>query len=187
MARPDSRLARIAETRQQGIDRVISNRKTAFERKVVRKLLKAYGETPLSLKVKEPQDGSDSYEEFLSLSWLHDEYSDIPIRLIAHELDGTKLVETLFQPWKRTGVWATWHGLREDYIDSRFSIGCVTNTDLWGIMVVHDMVFPSLYADILRRGSVITQWTIDDYTVFMEPLESFSVRLSKVWSMGHEQ
>ena len=57
MPRRDSRLARMNETRQDYFDRRDSNKKLAFERKVVRKLLKSVGVSPVELRhVAIPQE-----------------------------------------------------------------------------------------------------------------------------------
>jgi len=174
----------MAETSQQYHDRRDSNQKLAYERKVVRKLLKASGVTAMELRVKEPDAGTSNADYYLSIGWLHDEYPDVPIRLMAHGV-GSPKIDTLCRPWVRKGIWASWSNVEEALGGERdrgSPIGCAFTLPPLGDVLLHDMVFPSLYTEDMRKGAVIIPWVLDDgNTVFLETLDSFSIRLGNLW------
>jgi len=188
MARRDSRLARMNETRQQFFDRKDSNKRIAFERKVVRKLLKGVGVSPVELRVMEPDAGNPNADFYLTLGWLHNEFPDIPVRLMAHVVDTPR---ERWIPKKRKSSWSNWSEVIEAFGSERKDIlgmGCVYLDDRDGkIIVMHDTCFPQMSVDQFTDfGGHVQErcrfsGKLSGEIVFAETLDTFVVQLGNVW------
>ena len=182
MARRDSRLSRMGETKQEWKDRTETNKKLAFERKVVRKLLTGVGVSAVEIRVKEPDAGTPNADFYLTLGWVHDEFPTIPVRLMAHEIPDPNR-DMLYEPWKRKGLWSAWSRVEKEFAGEKddYGIGCIFNVVGWGIMVVHNVVFPRIDLSAMRKGHVQLSWEYEDNIVRLETLDTFIVQLGNIW------
>jgi len=186
MGRRDSRLTRMNETRQEYFDRKDSNKKLAFERKVVRKLLKSVGVSAVELRANEPDADSPNADFYLSIGWLHNEFPEMPIRLMSHIVSkcGDK-----FLPKRRVSPWRAWKEVEESLGCERkdvLGIGCVYLDNHEGLqMVMHDSCFPHIDPSNFKEfgGAVKLRWESPDgkTVAFIQPLDTYLIELGNIW------
>lgn len=181
-----SRFSRMGERRDDYFDRVESNKKLAYERKVVRKLVSGLGFDKIMQQVNKPQVNDDGW--YMTIAWLHDTFPTIPIRLTAHEAEPERLSEFFNPLSKRSKLWKGWNEaldvLRGEY-DKGMAIGWAFpfNQD----PEVNDMIMHTLDLDYIVDGSKkpFTRMHCvypDGMDITLEPLKNFISRLKERWT-----
>lgn len=181
----NGRFSRMGQTRQQFFDNRDSNKKLAYERKFVRKLFRRLGVTDLEMKTVAPES-PDEAEWFLTLGWLHANFSSMPIRLMAHEIWMPNLYD-FFHPSKRRKLWSGWNEVRtvlSGEVDKGIAIGCVFPAPVesgLGDMILHnraDLPFEGLSGEAFSRMHCITE---EGEHITLERLDTFASRLGAIW------
>ena len=178
-----SRFNKLGQTRQQFFDNKESNSRLAYERRFMRKFLRRLGISDVEMKVRSPGN-SEEEEWFLTIGWLHANFPDMPIRLMAHVLWKPDLY-AFFKPTRRDSIiWKSWleacNVLAGETTNGR-AIGCVfpaPDDSGLGDMIMHNKSDLPFDAEIplCRLHSVI-----DDVHVTVETLDTFAARLALQW------
>lgn len=182
-----SKLSRLGASFQEMRDARESNAKLAYERKVVRKLLRRAGWSDYDFKVNTPDAEDETYLTFL---WLHDAMPSIPIRLMSHAIWKPRLSAFLRPTARNNPFWEKWKEVEvalSGEAASGTAIGCVFPTPdemLLGDMIVHTLDIPFSLSDENETGFVrMHRVTKKGEHITLESLEAFALRLGMVWRL----
>ena len=179
----DDRLSRIGESTEEWRARKDSNRKTAYERKVVRKLLTSLGVSRMQLKLDMPENPDDQ-DWYMTLAWMEHRFSSCPVHLTVMETWNPDVWDLFRIRTRRNSFWPKWKDIKEMFKDADKPIACcfpMPQASGLGEAVLHNADLPYVSTeepqDLIRFHRV----TPSGEHISMELLSSFIHRLGLVW------
>lgn len=192
--RRDTRIDRLFETNAQWHLRKESQKRLAFERKIVRKLLDAGGVDALQRKVMESKWDNDANHDFyLTFGWLSDEYPDFPFALTAAEDAWTpRAVEIFIRTPRSYKLWRMWDNLKQEFskevICSRqfaLMIPCSQESGLYPALVMHNGELPDGPFMVPPKDQLRVRLLDEktDETVYLQRLDYFVSQVALQWQV----
>ncbi|HHA18903.1 MAG TPA: hypothetical protein ENK70_04275 [Methylophaga sp.] len=190
MLHKDDRLLRLTENRQDWKDRRESERKIAFERKIVRKFLNLIGVDTLQRKVWEQQWQSDENIDFyLTFGWFLEEYPNFPFQLISCNMWTPRILDVIKPATRNNALWNMWRELKDLHSmgEKKFAliIPCPQESGLSPAVVIHNGTFPDgPYKDsVPNQVSIRWHSSRDDSVVFFQWFNYFLAQLGLIWQV----
>jgi hypothetical protein len=179
----DDRLSRIGESTDAWRARKDSNKKLAYERKIVRKILIELGVPRMQLKLDMPETPEDQ-EWYMTLAWMEHMYSSCSMHFTVMETWNPDVWDLLRIRTRRNSFWPKWKELKEQFKEADKPIVCffsLPQASGLGEAVLHNADLPYLSTekpqDLIRFHRV----TPTGENISMELLSSFIHRLGLVW------
>jgi hypothetical protein len=188
----DTRLTRMFETNQQWHDRRTSEKRSAFERKIVRKLLDAGGFDRLQRKVMGYDwDGCDNEDYFMTFGWFLDAFPDFPFMLtISEESWVPRAVEIFNSSSRSCKLWNIWKEAKSTIpAETReerqlaVAIPCSQESGLSPALIIHNGALPDgpFENNVPNQIQVRMVEPRTDNLVFIQHLSYFSAQVGIKW------
>ncbi len=182
-----NRFARIGETIAQYKERRKVEVVSAYERKVVKKILVGLGLDRVSLALEKQEVDADESDTFMTMAWLAGKYPSFPVILQVRETWTPDIVDFFKVRSRKNSFWAVWEEVSESLVGNKKPIGCVfpfpAALDL-GHGVIHNAKLPNVVItdEHCKTAVQMTREELNKPTVVLELLDTFIRRLSAVWS-----
>jgi len=179
-----NRFARVQETLAHYKERRKIETVSAYERKVVKKILVGLGTNRVSLVVGKQEVAPGDEDAYMTMSWLAGEYPSFPVILQARETWLPDIADFFRVRSRKNSFWEVWKELTESLVGNKKPVGCVfpfpKSTSL-GHGVVHNADLPYVGNDSAYDFVCMQRRPSEGRTVTLELLDSFINRLYMVW------
>jgi len=183
MAR-DDRISRIGESREAWRERKENNRRLAYERKIVRKILTTLGVPRVQLKIDAPDNPAEQ-DWYLTLAWMEFRYPNVPMHTTTADVWNISAWDFFRVRTRKNSFWPKWNELKEEFGNSDRPIACffpLPQASGLGNAVLHNLDLPYIAdedpQELLRMERVTTSLE----HISLELFPSFINRLGLVWN-----